>query len=129
MRLTIIVEDRLVSVDGVGYNLPESIDLSWIPSDVWAVQWYDTYGEIEYNDGKLNSTINDLGIFQQAVTAFNSYTPPEPAPDTVETIVGTLETRVAALESNEASDDAVDSALLTLVSDLSQRVSALEAAP
>lgn len=44
-RYTIIVEDKSVSVDGVGYS-DVSIDL---PTTIHAVQWYGTYGEIEFS--------------------------------------------------------------------------------
>ena len=37
-----------------------------------------------------------------------------------------LEARLAALEANEISDDATDSALLTLIAGLATRISALE---
>ena len=40
--------------------------------------------------------------------------------------VDPLEARVAALEANEISDDATDSALLTLIAGLTSRINALE---
>lgn len=43
-RYTIIAEDKFVSVDGVGY---ENVTLIIDPL-IHAVQWYGTYGEIEY---------------------------------------------------------------------------------
>lgn len=71
MRLTIIPEDRFISIDGRGLLNIEQ-DFSWIPSDVHAVQWYDTWGEIEYKDSKPNLKIENIGIFQQAVENFNN---------------------------------------------------------
>lgn len=47
-------------------------DLSWIPSNVHAVQWHDSSGEIEYNDGTPNEIISDLGIYAQAQTDFSN---------------------------------------------------------
>ena len=44
----------------------------------------------------------------------------------VEPYVSPLEARVAALEANEISDDATDSALLTLIAGLATRIAALE---
>lgn len=45
MRLTIIPADGAVYVDGISYL---NLNLSFIPSDVHALQWYDTYGELEF---------------------------------------------------------------------------------
>lgn len=66
MRLIIIPSDKFISIDGQGL-LDIEQDLSWIPPDVHAVQWYDTWGEIEYNDGSPNERIEELGIFEQAI--------------------------------------------------------------
>lgn len=66
MRLIIIPSDKFISIDGQGL-LDIEQDLSWIPSDVHAVQWYDTWGEVEYNDGSPNERIEELGIFEQAI--------------------------------------------------------------
>ena len=49
------------------------------------------------------------------------YVEPDPTPHEL------LAARVASLESNEISDDAVDSSLLALISSLTTRVTALEA--
>jgi hypothetical protein len=66
MRLIIIPQDKFISVDGQGLlNIQQN--LNWIPSNIHAVQWYDTWGEIEYNDGSPNERIEELGIFEQAV--------------------------------------------------------------
>ena len=51
MRLTIIPSDKAVYKDGVmkAWTAPE-LDLSGcgIPANCHALQWYDTYGEIEF---------------------------------------------------------------------------------
>ena len=44
MRITIVRPDNLVCVDGFCFS---DIDMSSIPPDIVAVQWYDTFGEIE----------------------------------------------------------------------------------
>jgi hypothetical protein len=49
MRLTIIKEDGFVSVDNDGYK---GIDLSRLDESIHAVQWYDTYGEVEIKDSR-----------------------------------------------------------------------------
>lgn len=57
MRLTIISGDNFVSKDGKGY-LP--LDVSYIPAEVHALQWYETHGEIEYrNTGPYTKPANE----------------------------------------------------------------------
>lgn len=71
MRLTIIPKDKYIAIDNDGLlNIQQ--DLSWIPSNIHAIQWYNTWGEIEYNDETPNERIEDIGIFEQAVTDFNT---------------------------------------------------------
>jgi len=67
MRLTIVPSDKTIIVDGQGCS-GISTDWSWVPSNVHAVQWFDTWGEVEYNDGQNNERIDDLGTYIQAVT-------------------------------------------------------------
>ena len=54
MRLTIIPVDGAVYKDGYPYV---DLDLTFAPSDVHALQWYDTYGEVEFKrqfvDGQI----------------------------------------------------------------------------
>lgn len=45
MRLSVIVEDATVYLDGVPMS---GLDLSAVPVGVHAFQWYDDKGEIEY---------------------------------------------------------------------------------
>lgn len=63
MRLSIIPEDGVVCKDG---ECLHEIDLSWIPQNIHAVQWYSDHGEVEYEDQIPNLEIDDLGIYQQA---------------------------------------------------------------
>lgn len=75
-RYTIVVEDKFVSVDDVGYN---DVILNIAPS-IHAVQWYGAYGEIEYNpvfDAELktitkqpNEIFEDSTRFQAALDAW-----------------------------------------------------------
>jgi hypothetical protein len=73
MRLTIIPADGFVSVDGKGYS---SMDLSFIPQDIHAVQWYGTYGEVEIKDamGRVvkNNQIDSLEPFSAAVNLWQA---------------------------------------------------------
>lgn len=67
MRLTIIPEDTLISVDGMAYF---DFDMSWVPTfngvPVHAVQWYEDHGEIELKSRDPNIEITDLGVFNEA---------------------------------------------------------------
>ena len=69
--LVIIVSDKTI---GIGTTIISGIgtDLSWIPSDVHAVHWNGSSGEIEYNDGKANLGITSIGLYSQAETTFNN---------------------------------------------------------
>jgi hypothetical protein len=49
MRLTIIKNDGYVAIDGEGYL---GINLLSLDESVNAVQWYDTYGEVEIRDNR-----------------------------------------------------------------------------
>ena len=70
MRLTIVPISGTVIKNGISYN---NLDLSFMPSNVHAVQWYDTFGEIEVKDvitNKMiaNEPITDITIFNDAIT-------------------------------------------------------------
>ena len=54
--LTIIKDDKWVTVDGYGCTL-DSISLS---ANVHAIQWDGSAGWIEYNDGTANETIDSI---------------------------------------------------------------------
>jgi hypothetical protein len=61
MRLIIVLVDGAVYVDGVSYS---NLNLSFVPAEVHALQWYDTYGEIEFKrsfvDGQLIHPVNQM---------------------------------------------------------------------
>lgn len=59
MKLTVVVIDNSIGKDNVFYD---NFDLSSasIPSNVWALQWENNLGHIEYNDGTDNLSINVL---------------------------------------------------------------------
>ena len=64
MRLTVIREDGFISVDGENYN---EIDLSDMGT-TWAIQWYDTWGEVEDDDPLTpNERIEDETLVQPYV--------------------------------------------------------------
>ena len=59
MNLTIVVADNAVTKDGVGHG---DLDLSTcgIPADVWALQWNETSGHIEFYSDSENTEIDEL---------------------------------------------------------------------
>ena len=70
-RLTIIPEDKTIVVDNDVVTQCAHVDLSWIPSDVHAVQWdaVKEKGFVEYNvEEKFPQEFNEIGIWQQAIT-------------------------------------------------------------
>jgi len=80
MKLTIIVEDKAVYVNGISHIL----DLSQcgIPSSVHALQWKETAGWIEFVDNPdgtkpQNELITELPVWANAcVEVWNAWTPP-----------------------------------------------------
>ena len=66
MKLTIIRDIGLLHIDGFGHD---ELDMSTVPSNVHALQWHDTTGEIEYTTNE-NATISTLPQWaQDLVTA------------------------------------------------------------
>lgn len=56
MRLTYVAEDSVIGIDGVFYK----IDNTDFDTNIRALQWYDTYGEVEYFDDTTNENIETL---------------------------------------------------------------------
>lgn len=67
MKLTIIADDKLVSKDGVSYS---NLDLSFLDSDVWAVQWDTDKGHIEKRDLSIVE-ITDITPYNTALTKWD----------------------------------------------------------
>lgn len=65
MNLTIVVADNAVTKDGVGHG---GLDLSTcsIPANVWALQWNETSGHIEYQGQGPNTEIDELPNWAEA---------------------------------------------------------------
>ena len=73
MRVTIVPSDGLITVDGESFT---NIDMSSVDSSIHAVQWYETYGEIEIKDPitkKMisNVSIDNLDLFSGIIQQFN----------------------------------------------------------
>jgi hypothetical protein len=77
MRVSVAIEDNVVAVDGRGFR----VDCSGLDREIHAIQWYDTYGEIEYRsrwlpkekrwDRKPNEHFDDF--FSQFSTLVQSW--------------------------------------------------------
>ena len=71
MRLTIITEDKTVLVNRVAYT----VDMDWVPEiegkKVWAVQWFDSEGEVEFYGPSQSLKITKLGVFEKAIELWN----------------------------------------------------------
>ena len=72
MRVIILPKEGTVTIDGEGLG---EIDMSKVPDDIHALQWYDTRGEIEYIDnpdddveGKPNKLIDKLPAWANKLT-------------------------------------------------------------
>lgn len=64
MRVTIIKNDHTVYVDGV----PLGVNCDTLASDVHAMQWYDTWGEVEYIDNiRPPMRIDNLNAFMHLI--------------------------------------------------------------
>ena len=68
MKLTIVVADNAVNKDEVGYG---GLDLSScnIPTNVWALQWDNDSGHIEYTGATSNDEITELPAWATAAEA------------------------------------------------------------
>ena len=95
MKLTIIPTDGAVYKDSLCY-----LNLVWqgTPANVHALQWFDTQGWIEFNNGSENETITDLPDWaNNALNAWQvaydeAHQPPSPptAEENKETAMGLL---------------------------------------
>ena len=67
MRLTIIRDMGLVHIDGRGHD---ELDLSSVPAEVHAVQWYGANGEIEYVSNDVpNESITSLPTWAESIAS------------------------------------------------------------
>lgn len=86
MRLTIIPEDNFVAVNSDTSHQPLDLTSCNIPSEVHALQWFDTKGWIEFDDPvdpfspkPPNEMITELPEWALAcVAVWEAWTPPEP---------------------------------------------------
>ena len=64
MRITVIANDGMVSIDG---KIFDQLDLSALDSTIHAIQWYDTEGEVEIVDNRGRHIEN------RPITSFDEY--------------------------------------------------------
>ncbi len=72
IRVTIIPIDTFCAVDGIGFV---GIDMTSVPKDVHAVQWFGTWGEEEILDLKTgridrNENIDNLDAYQAVLNSY-----------------------------------------------------------
>jgi hypothetical protein len=85
MRLTIIPLDKSVYVDYVCYD---SLDMTVVPLNVHALQWFDVSGWIEFKDGSSNQEITELPAWANTCVQeweaadYEHKHPPPPLPPT-----------------------------------------------
>jgi hypothetical protein len=69
-RITVVKGDGLIMVNKEGYH---GIDLSFLEPNIHAIQWYDTWGEIERKDERNrhlpNEEITSLGALEGFIMA------------------------------------------------------------
>ena len=71
-RISIIPADGIVAVNGMSVS---GLDLSFLPDDIHAIQWYGERGEVEfradlYGYKKMNEKIDSFKPFEKAVDLF-----------------------------------------------------------
>jgi len=74
MKISIIVSDKMVVIDGEGFEID---DMSFIDPSAHAVQWEDTKGFVEFVEDEsgikpLNSVITDFSPYQPAVDGWQA---------------------------------------------------------
>lgn len=101
MKLTIIVPDSVVGIDGEFREL----NLSALPANVRAVQWDGASGHVEFNDGTPNETIDSIDVFSDLAAAWNALTPVPPAPPTLPELKAdkNAEINTARLSANQTT--------------------------
>lgn len=99
MRLTITTETSTVGKDGVFYD---GLDLTscQVPTDVWALQWNNASGHIEFNGTVPNEAISSLPAWANACLAVweeTDYAKKHPPAPTPEEIIASNKTKAEGL--------------------------------
>jgi hypothetical protein len=90
MKITIVVEDKFMSIDSVGVNFDFDVG-----PGIRVIQWTGSSGNIEYSDGRGNKDISDFAEFEHLIGEHTQ----------------ALDSRAQALEAQELQDqeDRLDS--------------------
>lgn len=70
MHITFDSISNSISLDNKTIKITNTDDLSFIPSDILQIYWYDTYGEVKYKD-KSMKIIDDLEIYDDLFSLYN----------------------------------------------------------
>lgn len=70
MHITFDSTSNSISLDNKTVPINNIDNLSFIPSDVLKIYWYDTYGEVVYKD-KSMKMIDNLEIYDNLVSLYN----------------------------------------------------------
>jgi len=65
MEVQVVKKDRVVAIDGEGLNFDFEL-----ASNIWAIQWDGSVGEVEYNDATPNLPITDFSAYQYLIDAY-----------------------------------------------------------
>ena len=71
MKLTVVFDDKIIAKDGVIYEV-DAEDWSLTQGNMHAVQWQDTSGHIEFNDGTVNQILSAESEVQLYSNFFDS---------------------------------------------------------
>ena len=72
MKVSVIVEDKQIVVDGIGLEVPAD---RWpsTPANIWAYQWDGSSGETETNvKGELNVVFSDISTVQPYIDIYTT---------------------------------------------------------
>lgn len=71
MRVSVVVDDKTVVVDDVAVV---GLTSTWptTSDDIWAYQWYDGSGEIEYRTPINHGTFTDISVIQPYIDAHSA---------------------------------------------------------
>lgn len=70
MRLTVIYDDKFISVDGKGLQFPDNWPFE--ETHIHAIQWYEDHGELELRTRDPNVDLTDVSEIQKYADFFNA---------------------------------------------------------
>lgn len=66
MKISIIADDKTIVIDGMALSFDFAID-----SNIHAIQWRDTWGNVEYKEG-AQTWFDDVSVVDPFVTAYQA---------------------------------------------------------